>query len=65
MPNPKRKHSKSRTGKRRNGKRIKISSLSICPKCGSSKLSHSVCPSCGYYKDNLIVPPKEKKKEKS
>jgi len=65
MPNPKRKHSKSRTAKRRGGKNVKKVSLSSCSNCKSLKPSHVVCPVCGYYKDKLIVPPKEKTKKKS
>jgi len=63
MPNPKRKHSKSRTGKRRNSKKVRNVVLSKCPNCGALKSPHSVCPKCGYYKGELIVPIKEKGKK--
>ncbi|HOV21069.1 MAG TPA: 50S ribosomal protein L32 [Candidatus Ratteibacteria bacterium] len=63
MPNPKRKHSKSRTGKRRNSKKIKNVSLSKCPNCGSLITPHSVCPQCGYYKGELVIQKKEKRKK--
>jgi len=64
MANPKRKHSKSRTGKRRSTKKIKIQNLSICPNCNSIKPPHVMCPVCYYYKGTLVITPKEKSKEK-
>jgi len=64
MPNPKRRHSNSRTGKRRNSnKRVKKTSLSVCSNCGSSKLPHTVCNSCGYYKGVPVIEIKKSKKE--
>ncbi len=64
MPNPKRRHSNSRTGKRRNSnKKYRKSSLSICPNCGSLKLPHTVCEFCGYYRGVPVLKIKEKKKE--
>lgn len=63
MPNPKRRHSNSRTGKRRNThKKIKEVSLCICTNCGAKKLSHTVCSACGYYKDEPVVTVKSKEK---
>lgn len=65
MPNPKRRHSNSRTGKRRNSnKRIRKDSLSICSNCGALKLPHTVCKSCGYYKGVPVLKVGKKKKEK-
>ena len=55
MPNPKRRHSKSRTGQRKNSKKIKSFNFSLCPECGDAKLSHSVCPACGYYKGVPVI----------
>lgn len=55
MPNPKRKHSKSRTAKRRSTKKIRNVALSRCPNCGSLKLPHFVCNVCGYYKGVQII----------
>ncbi len=55
MPNPKRKHSKSRTGKRRSSKKVRSVALSKCPNCGAIKLPHFVCQVCGYYKGIQVV----------
>ncbi|MCM8761791.1 MAG: 50S ribosomal protein L32 [Candidatus Omnitrophica bacterium] len=64
MPNPKRRHSNSRTGKRRGGhKKVKISSLSVCSNCGSLKTPHTVCDVCGYYKGVPVLQIKEKSKK--
>jgi large subunit ribosomal protein L32 len=30
-----------------------------CPRCQEPHLAHRVCPSCGYYKDRLVIEPKE------
>lgn len=55
MPNPKRKHSKSRTAKRRSSKKIRNVPLSRCPNCGSLKLPHFACNVCGYYKGVQVI----------
>lgn len=55
MPNPKRKHSKSRTGKRRSSKKVRNIPLTKCPNCGAMKLPHFVCKVCGYYKGVQII----------
>jgi large subunit ribosomal protein L32 len=55
MPNPKRKHSKSRTGKRRSSKKVRSVSLAKCPNCGAIKLPHFVCKVCGYYKGVQVI----------
>ncbi|HNS31589.1 MAG TPA: 50S ribosomal protein L32 [bacterium] len=63
MPNPKRRHSNSRTGKRRNThKKISDVSLGTCTNCGEKKLPHSVCSACGYYKDKPVLTIKKKEK---
>lgn len=49
MPNPKRRHSKSRTSKRRAHDFILAPETIVCPKCKSPKMPHRVCPVCGYY----------------
>ncbi|HCG76375.1 MAG: 50S ribosomal protein L32 [bacterium (Candidatus Ratteibacteria) CG_4_10_14_3_um_filter_41_18] len=64
MPNPKRRHSKSRGGKRRGSVHCKLSGLSPCPHCKQLRLSHHVCPHCGYYGEKPILIKREKKKEK-
>ncbi|MBN2452757.1 MAG: 50S ribosomal protein L32 [Candidatus Omnitrophica bacterium] len=56
MPNPKRKHSKSRRDKRRSANsRMCAASLSICSNCKKAILPHRVCPFCGYYKGKPVV----------
>jgi len=62
MPNPKRRHSHSRSGKRRGGKEFAVPDFSICPNCKALKPSHAMCPACNYYKGQLVVTPREKKK---
>ncbi len=68
MPNPKRRHSKARRGKRRAHDAISTVLVISCPQCKTEKLPHRVCPSCGYYaaapvqrKDELrlVLPTKE------
>lgn len=59
MPNPKRRHSKSRRNKRRTHDALDRSTLSECPNCHQAKPPHRVCPSCGYYKGNAVMEVKE------
>ena len=54
MANPKRKHSHSRTTKRRAHQALEVPSLSLCPNCGNPKLPHRACPDCGYYKERQV-----------
>lgn len=56
MPNPKRRHSKTRKNKRRSHDFLTASSLSECPNCHERKMPHQACPSCGYYKGRAVVP---------
>ncbi|MCX5782928.1 MAG: 50S ribosomal protein L32 [Elusimicrobia bacterium] len=63
MPNPKRRHSRSRRDMRRASNwRLETQSLSTCPNCKTARLPHRVCPKCGYYRDRVVVPKKEKTK---
>ena len=54
MANPKRRHSKSRRGKRRGHDALTAPGTSVCPECGSITLPHRVCPECGYYKGRQV-----------
>ena len=66
MPNPKRKHSKTRRDKRRGGQRkAVVANLSTCSQCKKLCLPHRVCPYCGYYKGKpvLVIRAKEEKKK--
>ena len=55
MALPKRRHSRSRTRKRRSHDALTPASVSSCPKCGEPKLSHRLCGGCGTYKDRTII----------
>ncbi|NQT84697.1 50S ribosomal protein L32 [bacterium] len=56
-PCPKRKHSKSRTRKRRTHQGLSGVQLATCSHCGATHLPHRVCPNCGYYGEEPIVSP--------
>ncbi len=56
MPNPKRKHSKSRRDKRRSANsKVYAVNLSVCSQCKQARLPHRVCPHCGYYNGKPVV----------
>ena len=59
MAVPKRKHSNSRTGKRRSHDRVKTRQLTFCPKCSAAVPTHVVCPQCGYYMGRTVDEPDE------
>ncbi len=49
MPNPKRRHSKSRGRKRRTHDALATVRLTECPSCHELKAAHHICPHCGFY----------------
>lgn len=55
MPNPKRRHSKARTSKRRAHDHLTVRSTTSCQQCGADKLPHRVCTECGYYRDREVI----------
>jgi large subunit ribosomal protein L32 len=56
MPVPKKRHSKSRTRKRRSSHaRMDAPTVNLCPKCSEPKLPHHICPNCGTYKGREVV----------
>ncbi|MEE8200330.1 MAG: 50S ribosomal protein L32 [Terriglobia bacterium] len=55
MPNPKRRHSKSRKRQRRAHDALTPRQLGECPNCHEPKLPHRVCPHCGYYRGRAVV----------
>ena len=66
MPNPKRKHTRSRRDSRRaQNWRMEMPGLSPCsnPACGKPRPPHAVCPHCGFYGGKLVVAPKAPKKK--
>ena len=56
MPNPKRRHSKSRTAKRRTHDALKAVALGPCPQCNELKPPHVVCANCGHYRGRQVRP---------
>ena len=56
MPNPKRRHSKSRSRQRRAHDALKPVTVVPCPNCGQMKLPHRVCPhpGCGFYRGRMV-----------
>ncbi|NMB99189.1 MAG: 50S ribosomal protein L32 [Thermoanaerobaculaceae bacterium] len=55
MPNPKRRHSKTRKNKRRTHDSLTQVNDIECPKCHEYRLPHRICPSCGYYNGREVV----------
>ena len=60
MPNPKRRHSKTRTANRRTHDALKPKSISECPQCHEPKLPHQVCANCGFYNGRQVRAVSEK-----
>ncbi|HAM35885.1 MAG TPA: 50S ribosomal protein L32 [Elusimicrobia bacterium] len=66
MPNPKRKHTRSRRDSRRaQNWRLDAVTSSACPNCKTLRRPHMVCPNCGFYNGKLAVAPKQKKEKAS
>jgi large subunit ribosomal protein L32 len=64
MPNPKRKHTRSRRDSRRaQNWRLDHITASACPNCKNLRAPHAVCPSCGWYNGKLAVAPRKKKEK--
>ncbi|UCD84893.1 MAG: 50S ribosomal protein L32 [Deltaproteobacteria bacterium] len=55
MPNPKRRHSRTRGRKRRTHQGLSLPAYISCPQCTEPKLPHRVCPHCGYYKNIPVI----------
>lgn len=54
-PQPKRKHSKSRTHQRRAHDALSAVKIVRCPSCRQMHLSHRVCPNCGNYAGRQVI----------
>lgn len=56
MANPKRRHSKARTAKRRAQYKVKnIPVTHACDNCGEAKILHRACPTCGHYRGRAVI----------
>jgi len=55
MPNPKRRHSKARRGKRRAHDFLQVVNPGVCPQCLEPKAPHQACPKCGFYKGRQVM----------
>ncbi|MFC1520790.1 50S ribosomal protein L32 [Elusimicrobiota bacterium] len=65
MANPKKKHTRHRTGTRRSSNwKCKTSTLSKCSNCGKPVLPHTICLVCGFYGKRMVMQPKVKKEKK-
>ena len=59
MPNPKKRHSRCKTGNRRSNDALKRPATSLCPQCGEPKRPHHVCLSCGTYRGRTVIKKEE------
>lgn len=59
MPNPKRRHSKSRTRQRRSHDALNIPSFYLDKDTGEAKRPHQIDPKTGEYKGRQIIDVKE------
>ncbi len=59
MPNPKRRHSKQRTAKRRTHDSLTKVNSTTCPQCQEPTLPHQVCANCGFYNGRQVRAVKE------
>lgn len=55
MAVPKKKLSRTRSGKRRSHLALKPINLGKCKKCDELKLPHTICPNCGTYNDDQVI----------
>jgi len=64
MALPKRRHSRSRSRKRRTHDALEARMITTCKECGARIRPHCICPKCGYYRGRRIVTIKVKDKKK-
>lgn len=55
MALPKRRHSHSRTRKRRSHDALTTPKVGACSECGEPKMPHRLCGSCGTYKGREVI----------
>lgn len=64
MPNPKKRHTRSRTGKRRGSNwRLTAAEPAYDKQTDEFRLPHRIGPKSGMYKGELVLPKKQKKKK--
>jgi large subunit ribosomal protein L32 len=56
MPNPVKRHSKTRRNMRRAHDFLTPPAASVCPQCNEPKLPHRACKNCGTYKGREVIP---------
>ncbi|NLV74660.1 MAG: 50S ribosomal protein L32 [Chloroflexi bacterium] len=54
-PQPKRRHSKSRTRQRRAHDGLSAVKIVRCKSCRQMRLAHRVCPNCGVYAGRQVL----------
>jgi large subunit ribosomal protein L32 len=59
MPNPKRRHSRARRGRRRAHDSLAKPGFTLCMQCREPVLPHRACPKCGYYNGREVITMKE------
>ncbi len=65
MAHPKSRISKTRKRKRRTHYKLEAPNVVACSNCGAPKLPHHICGSCGYYRNRVILAPKQVEEEVS
>ncbi|MDR1684647.1 MAG: 50S ribosomal protein L32 [Elusimicrobiota bacterium] len=64
MPNPKRKHTRSRRDLRRSANsKLEAVQTIACSNCGAPSLPHNVCGKCGFYGGKLVAKVRVKKEK--
>lgn len=63
MPVPKKRHSNTRTNRRRANWKVKPVNFGVCQSCGEPVLPHRACRACGSYQGRLAVAVKNKKEK--
>ena len=59
MAEPKRRHTHSRTGKRRSHLSVAAVSPTLCSHCKQPKAAHRVCGNCGHYAGAEVFVPED------
>jgi len=60
MANPRRRHSKARTAKRRAQYKVEsVPQTHECQNCGNVKILHRACPTCGHYRGRAVIEAKD------